>query len=73
MVTLQISWFTLHKRNELPVTRNDVKWEPFIEYWMRKSMLELKVKRMIWQNQGQLKLMVLSKKLNVHLLVYITE
>jgi hypothetical protein len=35
------------KRNELPVTRNDVKWEPFIEYWMRKSMLELKVKRMI--------------------------
>jgi hypothetical protein len=57
----------------MPVTRNDVKWEPFIEYWMRKSMLELKVKRMIWANQGQLKLMVLSKKLNVHLLVYITE
>ena len=43
------------KRNELPVTRNDVKWEPFIEYWMRKSMLELKVKRMIWAKPGTVK------------------
>jgi hypothetical protein len=39
----------------MPVTRNDVKWEPFIEYWMRKSMLELKVKRMIWAKPGTVK------------------
>jgi hypothetical protein len=24
--------------NQLPLTRNDVKWEPFIEFWMRKSL-----------------------------------
>lgn len=42
-------------RNELPLTRNDIKWEPFIEYWMRKSMLELKVKKMIWGKPGTVK------------------
>lgn len=39
-------------RNAKPVTRNDVKWEPFIEFWMRKSMFELKVRRMIWGKAG---------------------
>jgi hypothetical protein len=43
------------KRGEMPMTRNDVKWEPFVEYWMRKSMLELKVKRMIWGKPGTVK------------------
>ena len=45
-----------HKEeDELPLTQNDVKWEPFIEFWMRKSMLELKVKRMIWSQPGTVK------------------
>ena len=43
------------RRNQLPLTRNDIKWEPFIEFWMRKSMLELKVKRMIWGKPGTVK------------------
>lgn len=43
------------RRAQLPITRNDIKWEPFIEFWMRKSMLELKVKRMIWGKPGTVK------------------
>lgn len=43
------------QRAQLPVTRNDIKWEPFIEFWMRKAMLELKVKRMIWGKPGTVK------------------
>jgi hypothetical protein len=43
------------RRAELPVTRNDIKWEPFIEFWMRKSMMDLKVKRMIWGKPGTTK------------------
>lgn len=43
------------RRNQLPSKVNDVKWEPFIEFWMRKSMLELKVKRMIWSVPGTVK------------------
>lgn len=39
-------------RNELPLTRNDVKWEPFIEFLLRKTMVETKVKRMIWNRPG---------------------
>lgn len=44
-----------NKANQLPITRNDVKWEPFIEFQMRKAMLELKVKRMIWGKPGTVK------------------
>lgn len=40
------------KRNELPMTKNSIKWEPFVEYLMRKEMIELKVKRMIWSKPG---------------------
>lgn len=40
------------RRNELPLTRNDVRWEPFVEFLMRKAMLELKVKKMIWGKAG---------------------
>lgn len=43
------------RRNQLPLTKNDIRWEPFIEFWMRKSMLELKVKRMIWGKPGTVK------------------
>lgn len=43
------------RRNQLPLTRNDVKWEPFVEFWMRKQMIELKVKRMIWGKPGTVK------------------
>ena len=43
------------RRNGLPITRNDIKWEPFIEFWMRKRMLETKVSRMIWSKPGTVK------------------
>lgn len=52
---LDILVYAPQRRNQLPVTRNDVKWEPFIEFWMRKSMIELKVKRMIWAKPGTVK------------------
>lgn len=43
------------KRNEKPVTRHDIRWEPFIEFWMRKAMLDLKVQKMIWGKPGIVK------------------
>lgn len=49
---LDILVYAPQRRNQLPLTRNDIRWEPFIEFWMRKSMLELKVKRMIWGKPG---------------------
>lgn len=52
---LDILVYGSSKRGELPMTRNDLRWEPFIEFWMRKSMLELKVKRMIWSKPGSVK------------------
>lgn len=52
---LDILVYAPQRRNQLPLTRNDVKWEPFIEFWMRKSMLELKVKKMIWSKPGTVK------------------
>ena len=52
---LDILVYAPQRRNQLPLTRNDVKWEPFIEFWMRKQMLELKVKRMIWGKPGTVK------------------
>lgn len=52
---LDILVYVPQRRAELPITRNDIKWEPFIEYWMRRSMLELKVKKMIWGKPGTTK------------------
>jgi len=49
---LDLLVYVPQRRNQLAVTRNDVRWEPFVEFWMRKSMLELKVKRMIWSTPG---------------------
>lgn len=43
------------KRNEKPVTKHDIRWEPFIEFWMRKAMLDLKVEKMIWGKPGSVK------------------
>ena len=52
---LDILVYAPQRRNQLPLTRNDVKWEPFIEFLMRKQMLETKVKRMIWNKPGTVK------------------
>lgn len=52
---LDLLVFADTRRNGQPLTRNDIKWEPFIEYMMRKAMLELKVKRMIWGKAGTVK------------------
>ena len=52
---MDILVYAPQRRGQMPITRNDVKWEPFIEFWMRKSMLELKVKRMIWSKPGTAK------------------
>jgi hypothetical protein len=41
--------------NEKPVTRHDIRWEPFIEFWMRKAMLDLKVQKIIWGKPGIVK------------------
>lgn len=49
---LDLMMYVNQRRGEKVDYRNDVKWEPFIEYWMRKSMLEMKVKRMIWSKPG---------------------
>jgi len=45
----------MNMRNGKVENRGDVKWEPFIEYYMRKCMLEQKVKRMIWNKPGYVK------------------
>ena len=52
---MDILVYSPQRRNQLPLTRNDLKWEPFIEFWMRKCMLEMKVKRMIWSKPGTVK------------------
>ncbi len=52
---LDILVYAPSRRNQLPITRNDVKWEPFVEYLLRKQMLETKVKRMIWNKPGTVK------------------
>jgi len=52
---LDILVYARNSRNQGPITRNDIKWEPFIEYLIRKEMLETKVKRMIWNVPGTAK------------------
>ncbi|MFO8240932.1 MAG: hypothetical protein R6T90_08040 [Dissulfuribacterales bacterium] len=52
---LDILVYAPQRRNQMPLTRNDIRWEPFIEFWMRKSMMELKIKRMIWAKPGTVK------------------
>ena len=57
---LDILVYAPQRRNQLPLVKNDIKWEPFIEFWCV-TMLELKVKRMIWAAPGTVKLMVHNK------------
>lgn len=52
---MDILVYAPQRRNQMPLTRNDVKWEPFVEFLMRKAMIELKVKRMIWGKPGSVK------------------
>jgi hypothetical protein len=52
---LDIMVYINGRRNEKPVTRNDIRWEPFIEFWMRKAMLDLKVQKMVWGKPGIVK------------------
>lgn len=49
---LDIMVYDTPRRGEVPNFRTDVKWEPFIEYAMRKEMMEMKVNRMIWSKPG---------------------
>lgn len=43
------------KRNEKPITKHDIRWEPFVEFWMRKAMLDMKVQKIIWSKPGIVK------------------
>lgn len=52
---LDLLVFADHRRNSLPVTKNSVRWEPFIEFQLRKQMLEDKVNKMIWGKPGSFK------------------
>jgi hypothetical protein len=52
---LDILVYAAQTRNDKAITKNSIRWEPFVEYWMRKSMIELKVKRMIWSKPGTVK------------------
>jgi hypothetical protein len=52
---LDIMVYAAQTRNEGAMTKSSIRWEPFVEYWMRKSMIELKVKRMIWAKPGTVK------------------
>lgn len=40
------------RRNETPVTRSSIKWEPYVEFLLRKAMMDLKVEKMIWGKPG---------------------
>jgi hypothetical protein len=42
-------------RNSLPIKENHIRWEPFVEYEMRRAMMENKVRRMIWSKPGSVK------------------
>ena len=52
---LDIMVYAAQNKNEKALNKSSIRWEPFVEYWMRKSMIELKVKRMIWAKPGTVK------------------
>lgn len=52
---LDIMLYMNQRRNETPITRSDVKWEPFIEFALRKAMMDIKVSKMIWAKPGTAK------------------
>jgi hypothetical protein len=49
---LDLLVYVNNQRNEKAVTRNDVRWEPYVEYLMRKKLLDLKMNKMIWSQPG---------------------
>lgn len=54
--TLDILYYAkLGQRGELPTSISNVRWEPTIEFLLRKQMLETKVQRMIWNFPGSAK------------------
>lgn len=54
--SLDIQVFAKMRRNELGQSiMEGVRWEPYVETMMRKKMLDLKVKRMVWGKPGTTK------------------
>lgn len=49
---LDLLMFVENRRNELPVTKQSVRWEPLIESQLRIKMLQDKVNRMFWSDPG---------------------
>lgn len=45
----------LGQRGELPTSISNIRWEPTIEFLIRRQMLETKVQRMIWSTPGTVK------------------
>src|SRR5690606_35895011 len=43
------------RRNALPTSKDIVAWEPFIEFKLRRKMLQTKVSRMIWGKPGSVR------------------
>lgn len=52
---LDLYVFAQKKANQTPITRNDIRWEPVVEFEMRKAMIETKVGKMIWGRPGTVK------------------
>lgn len=53
---LDITVFAKMRRNEIgEASLQGVRWEPYVETMMRKKMLDLKVKRMVWGKPGTTK------------------
>lgn len=49
---LDILMYWDKKRNAVPRTMNEIKWEPFVESLLRKQMVEQRVSKMIWAKPG---------------------
>lgn len=43
------------QRGELPSSISNIRWEPTIEFLLRRQMLETKVQRMIWNHPGSVR------------------
>jgi hypothetical protein len=52
---LDLTFYVNQKRNSKAITMSDIRWEATIERMLRESMLEVKVKKMIWEKPGSAK------------------
>src|SRR5206468_1427653 len=52
---LDILVYGSRTRGNVPTSTTALRWEPFVEYQMRKEMLESKVRKMIWAKPGTLR------------------